>query len=61
MCSSDLKGYSSVKTRLNQMLKDEGEGKTLKDFIRFERKKKNTNDTINNKPSRSGQIDVNDL
>jgi len=34
ICQFNDKSYSSVKTRLGQMLRDEGDGKTLKDFLK---------------------------
>ena len=59
-CLINGKNYSSVKSRLNQMLKDEGEGKSLRDFVTFEGRKKKE-DVINNKSATGYLIDVNDL
>ena len=44
ICIFNDKSYSSVKTRLGQMLRDEGSEKTLRDFLKGSRRK---NDSIN--------------
>ena len=61
ICQFNDKSYSSVKTRLGQMLRDEGEDKTLKDFITFERRKKATLNSYNNNTPPPSDVDVNDL
>lgn len=61
MCLLNKKSFSSVKSRLNQMLKDEGEGKSLRDFITFEGRKKQNKDTLNNSPSEKYHIEISDL
>jgi hypothetical protein len=48
ICEIGGKKLSSVKVRINQMLKDEGSDKTLNLFLKKERKIKETNNLHNN-------------
>ena len=61
ICLFNDKSYSSVKTRLGQMLRDEGEGHTLKDFVKFERKKKGDSNSYNNNLPPPSMIEIDDL
>jgi len=48
ICTFNDKSFSSVKTRLNQLLKDEGSDKTLKGFFKDKGKKNDSNNSYNN-------------
>jgi len=48
LCLFHNKKLSNVRVRLNQMLKDEGESKTLKDFLISKKKIEDTNNLHNN-------------
>jgi len=48
ICLFNDKKLSNVKVRLNQMLKDEGESRTLKDFLKEKKKNNDTNNLHNN-------------
>jgi len=61
ICIFNDKSYSSVKTRLGQMLRDEGDGKTLKDFLKGSGRKNDSNNTYNNNTPPPSDVDVNDL
>ena len=61
ICQFSDKSYSSVKTRLGQMLRDEGEGKTLKHFLKDKRKKNGTNNSYNNNRPPLKIVDNDDL
>ena len=60
MCQLNDKTYSSVKARIGQMLRDEGDGKTLKDFLKG-RRRNDTNNSYNNNTPPPSDVDVNDL
>jgi len=48
VCLFNDKKLSNVKVRINQMLKDEGEGRTLGDFLKAKKKNSDTNRLHNN-------------
>jgi hypothetical protein len=59
VCLVSNRKLSSVKARLGQMLRDEGDGKTLGDFLRVENKNNNnTNNIYNNTNGMSVDIDL---
>lgn len=59
LCLFQDKKLSNVRVRLNQMLKDEGEGKTLKDFLLIKKKERDTNVLHNNNtPLKEINIDL---
>lgn len=49
ICLFNDKKLSNVKVRLNQMLRDSGEDKTLKNYLKDKKKDKENNDLHNNK------------
>jgi len=61
ICQFNNKNYSSVKSRLSQILRDEGSEKTLKDFLKDSRKKNDSNNSYNNNNPPHTNIDINDL
>lgn len=61
ICIFNDKSYSSVKTRLGQMLRDEGDGKTLKDFLKGSGRKNDSINSYNNNTPPPSDVEVNDL
>ncbi len=61
ICIFNDKSYSSVKTRLGQMLRDEGSEKTLRDFLKGSGRKNDSINSYNNNTPPPSDVDVNDL
>lgn len=61
ICKFNGKKFSSVKSRLNQILRDEGKGENLKMFLKTSSKGKVTKDAHDNNLLPQGDISVNDL
>ncbi len=61
ICQFNDKSFSSVKTRLGQMLRDEGDGKTLRNFLKDSGRKNDSINSYNNNTPPPSDVGVNDL